>query len=70
MLCCPQVGPVALEDGCDTGVVWKRGWAQRPCSGPGVDSLASAGITSFPDHGISGAKRDRLGSGDLGSKKL
>jgi len=53
-------------------LVWRasKGWARSACAGPGGNSLASAGIPSFPDHGISGAERDSLGLGDVGSKKL
>lgn len=44
--------------------------ARLECSGPGVDYLILSWFTSFPDHGISGAKRECLDPGNLGSKKL
>lgn len=72
-VCCPQVGLAALEG--DAILAWcGNGWAQRACSGPGLDSLASAGFTSFPDNGISEGvgecHRGDLGPEDLGLKIL
>lgn len=47
----------------------ERGAGPRGLALAGVDSLASVGFTSFLDSGFSGANRDSLGLGDLGSKK-
>lgn len=47
----------------------ERGAGPRGLALAGVDSLALVGFTSFLDSGFSGAKRDSLGLGDLGSKK-
>lgn len=43
----PPVGLAALEG--DAILVWcgHKGWAERACSGPGPDTLASARSTSF-----------------------
>lgn len=56
----PPVGLAALEG--DAILVWcgHKGWAERACSGPGPDTLASARSTSFPEYDISGAKTDGL----------
>lgn len=70
MVCCPQVGLAALERECNTGAVWKEGLGSERLFWPGANALASAGFPSFPDQGISRAKRDSLGLGDVGSKKL
>lgn len=63
-------GLAALED--DAILVWCGNWrwAQKACSGPRLDPLASVGFTSFPNHGTSGANRDSPGPGALGCKKL
>lgn len=67
---CPQVGLAASQQERNTGVARKEGLGSQRWCWPGVNSLASAGIPSFPDRGISGAKRDSLGLGDAGPKKL